>query len=122
MSIAKKGRKSANTESENRNHSEGLESTVRNPRVQIAIDFMNDNFQRRVSLTELARVANLSRSHLSRLFKTETKLSPWEYLIRLRMEKARQLLTTSPLSIKQIMAEVGYDNRSNFVRHFRRYF
>jgi len=38
------------------------------------------------------------------------------------MEKARDLLSASLLSVKQIMAIVGYANTSNFVRHFRRYF
>lgn len=98
------------------------ESAIRNRRVQIVIDFMNANLHRRIPLTELAGVANLSPSHLSYLFKSQTKLSPGEYLIRLKMETARHLLATSVLSIKQIMAQVGYDHRSNFVRHFRRYF
>ncbi|MEK6287878.1 MAG: AraC family transcriptional regulator [Acidobacteriota bacterium] len=98
------------------------ESAIRNRRVQIVIDFMNTNLHRSIPLTELAGVANLSRSHLSYLFKCQTKLPPGEYLIRLKMETARQLLVTSLLSIKQIMAQVGYDHRSNFVRHFRRYF
>ena len=98
------------------------ESAIRNRRVRIVIDFMNANLQRKISLTELANVVDLSPSHLSQLFKTQSGLSPGEYLRRLRMEKARRLLATSLLSIKQIMAQVGYDHRSNFVRHFRRYF
>jgi transcriptional regulator GlxA family with amidase domain len=50
--------------------------------------------------------------------------SPGEYLIRLRMEKARHLLTTGFLSIKEVMATAGYDikSRANFVRQFKRYF
>jgi transcriptional regulator GlxA family with amidase domain len=125
MSITKKGGKRANTESEDSEYPEGLvvaESTIRNRRVRIVIDFMNANLQRRISLTELANVVDLSPSHLSLLFKTQTGLSPGEYFRRLRMENARHLLATSLLSIKQIMPVVGYNNRSNFVRHFRRYF
>jgi transcriptional regulator GlxA family with amidase domain len=99
-----------------------LESTVRNPRVQIVIDFINDNLQRKISLTELTQVANLSASHLTRLFKTHTGLTPGEYLRRLRMEKARHLIATSVLSIKQIMALAGYNNKTHFGRHFRRSF
>ena len=101
---------------------EAPENTIGNLRIQTVIDFMNTNLERRVSLSELANVVNLSVSHFSRLFKTQTKLSPGEYLIRLRMEEARHLLATSFLSIKQIMALVGYGNRKNFVGHFKRYF
>jgi len=125
MSIAKKGSKSANTASGEQKHPEALDvpgSAIRNLRVQTVIQFMNSNLQRRISLTELAEVANLSPSHLSRIFKDQTKLSQGEYLIRLRMEKARHLLVTSLLSIKQIMALVGYSDRSNFLRHFKRHF
>jgi AraC-like DNA-binding protein len=92
------------------------------PRVEVVIDFMNANLERKVPLGELASVANLSVSRLSHLFKTQTEMSPGEYLIRLRMGKARQLLATSLLSIKQVMAKAGYYNKSHFARHFRRSF
>lgn len=98
------------------------ENTIRNPRVKVVIDFMNTNLHRRLSLSELAKLANLSVSHLSRLFRTETKLSPWEYLIRLRMVRARELLATTLLSVKEVMAAAGYDSKSHFSRHFRRAF
>jgi len=97
-------------------------STVRNPRIQTAIHFMNSNLDRPIFLAEMAASAHLSPSHLSHLFKTQTGLSPGEYLRRLRMEKASHLLATTLLSIKEIMAMVGYNNRSNFLRHFRRYY
>lgn len=124
MSITKKHDKSANTISGGR-YPKALvvpHQFHRNPRVRAVIEFMNSNLERRISLAELAKVANLSPSHLSHLFKTEIDLSPGEYLRRLRMEKARELLSASLLSVKQIMVIVGYANTSNFVRHFRRYF
>jgi AraC-like DNA-binding protein len=91
-------------------------------RVQSVIDFMTTNLHRRISLKELADAAYLSPSRFSHLFKTQTGLSAGEFLIRLRMEQARYLLTTGTLSVKEVMALVGYGTRSNFVRHFRRYF
>jgi AraC-like DNA-binding protein len=102
--------------------SEVPENVIHKARVRAVIDFMNANLHRSIALTELAGVVNLSPSYFSNLFKTETGLAPVEYLIKLRMEKAGQLLATTFLSIKQIMAEVGYNNRSNFLRPFRRYF
>jgi AraC-like DNA-binding protein len=99
-----------------------IEESVPEPRVQTVINFMSANLHRSVSLSELASVVNLSPSHFSHLFKTETGISPGEYLISLRMEKVRHLLATSFLSIKQIMALVSYSNRKDFVRYFKRYF
>ena len=123
MSIPKKGGKRANTASEKSKGLEGFvgpKSTTRNPRVKVVIQFMEANLERTISLEELADAPNLSRSYFCTLFRTETGLTPGEYLRRLRMEKASRLLATTLLSIKQIMAMVGYT--SNFVRHFRRYF
>jgi AraC family transcriptional regulator len=85
-------------------------------------DFMNANLHRRIRLAELAGTANLSSSRFSHFFKTQTGLSPGEYLRRLRMEKARHLLATTLLRIKEIMAIAGYNSKSHFVRHFRRSF
>lgn len=99
-----------------------IEQSVPEARVQTVINFMSANLHRRVSLSELASVVNLSPFHFSRFFKTETGISPGQYLIRLRMEKARHLLATSFLSIKQIMALVSYSNRKDFGRYFKRYF
>ena len=98
------------------------ESTVNNPRVEIAIDFMKVNLHRRIPLTELAEVANLSPSHLCRLFKAQTRLTPGEYLRSLRMEEAAYLAAAGRLSMKEIMAMVGYKSKSHFVRDFRRSF
>lgn len=95
---------------------------IRSRRIQIAIDFMNANLNRRIRLGDLAAAANLSPSHFSYLFKDQTGLSPGEFLRRLRMEKARELLASSLLSIKEIMGIVGYNNKTHFSRHFRRSF
>ncbi len=91
-----------------------------NPKTQLAVDFMNANLHRKLSLAELARSVNISRSHLCYLFKTEKGISPGQYLTMLRMQKARDLLATTPLSVKQIMIEVGYDDKSRFACHFKK--
>src|ERR1700732_4720038 len=56
------------------------ETALSDSRIQMAIDFMEANLHRKIPLAELAEVANLSPSHISRLFKTQTRLSPGEYL------------------------------------------
>jgi len=99
-----------------------LERAALEPRIQIAINFINANLDRTISLMELASVVNLSSSHLSYLFNAETGFSPGKYLAKLRMEKAAQLLETSLLSVKQIMAAVGYNSKANFSRRFKKRF
>lgn len=99
-----------------------LQDQRQDPRIRIVLDFFNANLHRRIRLIELAEAAKISPSRLSHLFKTEMGLSPGQYLMRLRMQEAAKLLASSRLSVKQIMALVGYDNKSHFVRHFRRFF
>lgn len=96
------------------------ESRISDPRIRIVTEFMNANFHRRIRLAELAAAANLSSFHFSHLFKDQVGLPPGEYLRRLRMEKARHLLATSLLSIKEIMAMAGYNDKNTFARHFKR--
>lgn len=86
----------------------------------MVVDFMDDNLHRRLSLSELAGIAGISRCHLCRLFKTETGMPPGQYLEEIRMQKASRLLTATLLSIKQILYEVGYTDKSLFGRHFRK--
>lgn len=61
-------------------------------RVQKVQDIMRDNFQRKLSLGEIANSVNLSVWYLCHLFRTETGLSPIEFLRMLRMERARLTL------------------------------
>lgn len=104
--------------------SEVPENALQAARIQAVIDFMNANLHRKITLSELAEIARVSASHLSRLFNIQTGVSPGEYLIKLKMEKARQLLTTSFLSIKEVMAMLGYEvkSRGDFTKQFKKHF
>lgn len=91
-----------------------------NPKIQAVVEFMEANLNRELSLNELAQSANVSRSHLCHLFKTQTGVTPGQYLKSLRMQKARELLETTLLSLKQITAEVGLKDESHFMRDFKK--
>jgi AraC-like DNA-binding protein len=71
-------------------------------------------------LCELARFTHVSVSHLGHLFKIETGISPGQYLMTLRMQKARDLLSGSTMSVKRVMFEIGFNDKSNFVRSFKK--
>src|SRR5207253_926853 len=87
--------------------------------VKHALAYIQQNFTRALSLTELAWTAGVSRSYLSRIFKMETGLSLWDYLNRYRVLKAKELLLLTDNSITDIAAGVGYDDAGYFGRIFR---
>jgi transcriptional regulator GlxA family with amidase domain len=91
-----------------------------NPKIGIVIDFMHANLHRKLSLAELAESASISVSHLGHLFRTETGVSPGQYLMTLKVQRAGELLKNSIVSVKRIMFEVGFNDKSNFVRSFRK--
>ena len=88
-------------------------------RLRRAIEFMNDNCGRELSLAEIAGAAYLSEFHFARLFKKITGATPHSYLALLRIERARRLLAESDLPIAEVGAEVGYASQSHFTKIFR---
>jgi transcriptional regulator GlxA family with amidase domain len=91
-------------------------------KIEIVISLMRDNLHRDLPLDEMARAISLSPEHLCRVFRAETGVSPVQYLKSLRMERARSLLETTFLSVKEVMARVGVGDVSHFARDFRRAF
>ena len=83
-------------------------------------DLMAAHLEQEFSLIRLAREADMSEFHFSRLFKRSTGLTPSQYFIHLRMEKARRLLRETSKSVIEIGLEVGYTSPSHFARIFRR--
>jgi transcriptional regulator GlxA family with amidase domain len=88
-------------------------------RVQRVKTLIESSFDRELSVSDMAHFVHLSVSHLQHLFKNDLDQSPVQYVITLRLERARELLESSSLTIKQIMFRVGAKDRSNFERRFK---
>lgn len=72
-----------------------------------------------MSLAEFAQSVNLSVWRLSHIFKSDVGMPPIRYLRLLRMERAKNLLESSFLSVKEIAFQVGLNDESHFVRDFK---
>lgn len=95
---------------------------IHDSRIKTVVESMEANVARKISLSELAEMVNLSASHFSHVFKSQTGYSPGDYLLHLRLEKASTLLRRSSVRIKEVMALAGFDTRSNFTHHFKKRF
>lgn len=90
--------------------------------VRSALDYIHIRFRTCWPLAELARSVHLSPAYLSRLFRKTVGISPKQYLIRYRVERAKQLLMINPehLPIKAIAARSGFASPEQFTRTFHR--
>ena len=91
-------------------------------RVELIVAHMGGDLRRQVTLQEIAPLVNLSPSRLRHIFKADTGVSLKQYQKQLRMQKAKELLEDSFLSIKQIMIEIGFSDRNHFARSFKQIF
>ena len=82
---------------------------------------MDVYLDRDLTLTELAAIAQLSPNYFTRSFKQSTGFTPHQYVIRQRVEKAKQLLVEGQLAIADIALEVGFAHQSHLNRHFKRW-
>ncbi|TKG91511.1 AraC family transcriptional regulator [Puteibacter caeruleilacunae] len=85
-----------------------------------AIKYMNNEYKENPSLEEIAYVANLAPNYFHRIFKAQFGLTPYEFMLHLRMEHAIKLLTTTNKSVKEVAFESGYKNEFYFQRQFKR--
>jgi transcriptional regulator GlxA family with amidase domain len=89
-------------------------------RIEAAIRIMELHASRQLPVGELARRVRLSPWHFIRLFKAETSITPKQYQRFFRMKQAQELLGSSFLSVKEVAANVGFEDRSHFSRDFKK--
>ncbi|MDH0749741.1 AraC family transcriptional regulator [Pseudomonas sp. GD03842] len=85
-----------------------------------AKELMSSQMDKGLSIAQVASECSLSRSHFSRAFKKNTGLSPRDWYLQLRLDKAKGLLSDSGLTISQISLDCGFADQSHFTRVFTR--
>jgi AraC family transcriptional regulator len=90
------------------------------PTLKRIVQYIHAHLEQDLSLTELATQAQMSCHHFARLFKRATGVSPHQYVIRCRVEQARQLILREELTIAEIAHQLGFANQSHLSRHFKR--
>jgi len=102
---------------------EHTETPAAQPRaVAQALQFIHANYTSDLSLNEIAKAVNLSPFHVARLFKQSVGVSPHQYLIQLRVNSARSLLSagSGEHSLAELASAVGFADQSHLTRHFKR--
>ena len=88
--------------------------------IKTARKYIEEHFNKDISLDDVSRVVNISPYYFSKVFKEESGLNFIEYLTNIRIDKAKELLEKSSLSIKEICISCGYTDPNYFSRSFKK--
>jgi transcriptional regulator GlxA family with amidase domain len=90
-------------------------------RLKRAIDYVEAQLDKPVSLADLASSAGLTRMHFAAQFRAATGLRPHEYLLRRRIERAQEMLAGTGMSLVDVALSVGFQTQAHFTSVFKRY-
>jgi AraC-like DNA-binding protein len=95
-----------------------------NPSIRRSVELLEECFAHKICIGELAARAGLSPRHFARSFLEATGCTPHDYLLRLRLSCARELMTrpSQAVCLKEIAKSCGFYDQTHFGRHFRRVF
>lgn len=89
--------------------------------IQVAVNYINNNYERDISLGDIAHFVFLSPSYFTRAFKEEVGISPINYLLKTRIERAKELLKETQMKVSDIALGVGFANQQRFNEIFKKY-
>lgn len=90
-------------------------------KLQQAIAYINDNLIEDLTVSAIATELGMSQYYFSRLFKQSIGVSPYQYVMQQRIERAKYLLQTTSLSIAAIATQVGFSNQNQLTVQFRKF-
>ncbi|MBD2464234.1 helix-turn-helix transcriptional regulator [Oscillatoria sp. FACHB-1407] len=88
--------------------------------LKLVVDYIDAHLDQELSLEELAAIAQLSAYHFCRSFKQSTGVTPHQYVIRQRVERAKLLLKDGKMGISEVAIACGFTHQSHLNRHFKR--
>ncbi len=89
--------------------------------IRIAKQYIQANFSAPITLEEVSNVVGFNASYFSALFKKESGMNFVDYLLEMRMNKAKELLRETNLSVAAVCREVGYSDLKHFTKSFKKY-
>ena len=84
------------------------------------IEYIEENYRKKITIDELADIAKMSKYHFIRKFKSIYSETPYEFVTRFKINKSKSLLLTSDFSIDEISLMVGFNDTTTFIRAFKK--
>ncbi|MDP4183516.1 MAG: AraC family transcriptional regulator, partial [Bacillota bacterium] len=89
--------------------------------IKISVNYINNNYEREITIGDIAKYVFLSPSYFTRAFKEETGTSPINYLLKVRIDRSKELLADKSVKISDIAFSVGFSNQQRFNEIFKKY-
>ena len=102
-------------------HPQEKKMESRTQMVEYAVSYIREHYAEGLSLSEIAGSIGVDETYLSRIFKEKMDCTFVQYVTRLRLDKAKELLMEGKMTQTQIAEEVGLGNAQNFIRTFKKY-
>ena len=104
------------------NHQINMQDSSREKYVESAVKYMAENLNHSLTIADVARSVNLHPNYFSTIFNHIVGCSPRDYLVSIRLQKSRELLSSTAMSIQEIAAETGYQSSAAFAKAFTKEF
>ena len=88
-------------------------------KLNLILDYIEDNLDTKITLSDLANLANVGKFYFCRLFKNSTNITPYKYILQQRVKRAKKLLENPTLPISDISLECGFSSQSHLSKHFQ---
>ena len=95
---------------------------TKNLMINDVVKFINIHYEKDITIDELAKLSNLSKSYFTKLFTDEMKLSPIVYLKMIRLQNAKKMLLTNKCTITKVAQQSGFNSPSYFTKLFKEAF
>lgn len=89
------------------------------PDIRRAAAFIREHYQSPITLDDMTREIHLSKYYFVKLFRQYAGMTPYEYLLNYRIDRAKSLLRNTDSPVSRIAEEVGFFNENNFIRQFK---
>ncbi len=99
----------------------GQSSQESSPLFDASLSYIHEHYNQQISINDIAKAYNIDRTYLYKLFMQHIQMSPQEYLLKYRIEKACEQLRFTKLSLTDIAYSVGFQDYSGFSKQFKKY-
>jgi AraC-like DNA-binding protein len=85
-----------------------------------SLEYVEENYGRKISIDDLARASNMSKYHFIRKFKSVYLETPYNYITRVKVNKAKAMLSTTDVTVDEISKALGFNDTVTFIRAFKK--